>query len=204
VNGQARTNGGKKRGLTPTYIPRLMPIGMIVILLMILIPILREKKTPPNPLAQVEPPLAMVRSETGFASTDSLIDEALRDFGKKNYTEATHLLSKVYFYWNVQIRTGKMKSYPEDLRYYLGLSELFRGRPDRAVPYLEAEHEAMPFEEKYAWYLAHAYIALGEYAKARGMLERVVRIGDAHAEEARRTIERLPPAADSTSAPRSR
>jgi len=182
----------RRKGLRPTYIPRLMPVGMILILLMILVPVLREKKPATNRLALVEPPLAMRYYATGHASTDSLMNEALRDFGRKDYAEATHLLTKVYFYWSVQIRTGKMKVYPEDLRYYLGLSEFFRGRPDRAVPYLEAEAKANPFEEKYSWYLAHAYIAVGNYPKARETLAQVVRIADPRAAEAESTLKLLP------------
>jgi len=203
LNSEAKAGEGKKMGLKPTYIPRLMPVGMIIIMLMILIPMLREEKRSVRELAQVEAPLAMKLYSTGYASTDSLLNEALRNFGRKEYTEATHLLTKVYFYWTVQIREGRLKSYPDDLRFYLGLSEFYRGRPDRAAPYLEAEARANPFEEKYAWYLAHVYIALGKDDRAREMLEAVVRIGDKLSIEAQAKMRALSPKGDSSSsAPR--
>jgi len=203
VNREAKTSGTPSSGLKPTYIPRLMPLGMIIILLAILIPSLREKKPNISDLARVEPPLAMNFYSTGYASTDSLLNEALRHFGRKDYTEATHLLTKVYFYWNAQIRDGRMKSYPEDLRFYLGLSEFYRGRPDRAEPYLEAEAMANPFEEKYAWYLAHVCIARGEYDKARELFARVVKIGGKLSVAAQTQLEALTPRDHSSSnAPR--
>jgi tetratricopeptide (TPR) repeat protein len=192
VNREAETSGKKPWELKPTYIPRLMPVGMIIILLAILIPVLREKKPGSSELTRIEAPLAMKRYSTGYASTDSLLNEALRDFGRKNYTEAAHLLTKVYFYWTVQIREGQMKSYPDDLRFYLGLAEFYRGRPDRAAPYLEEEAKASPYEDKYAWYLAHVYISQGNYAGARETLERVVKIDGRHAAEARGKMKLLP------------
>ena len=44
MNRETETSDKKPWSLKPTYIPRLMPVGMIVILLAILIPVLREKK----------------------------------------------------------------------------------------------------------------------------------------------------------------
>jgi len=199
VNSDAATSEGKQKGLKPTYIPRLMLVGMIVILLMILIPVLREKKPVMSRLALVEPPLAMKYYSTGFATTDSLLNAALRDFGEKNYTEAAHLLTKVYFYWSVHIREGELHEYPEDLRFYLGLSEFYRGHPERAAPYLELEEKASPYDERFPWYLAHVYIAEGDFAKAREKLERVVKIGEKHAADAQRKIQLLPAAVDSSS-----
>lgn len=192
MNREAKTNEKKSFELKPTYIPRLMPVGMIIILLAMLIPVLREKKPAVSELARVEAPLAMKFYSTGYASTDSLLNAALRHFGRKDYTEAAHLLTKVYFYWGVQIREGRMKSYPEDLRFYLGLAEFYRGRPDRAAPYLEEEAKANPDDAKSSWYLAHAYIALGDYGRAHSALESVVKIGGPHAAEAQSKMKLLP------------
>jgi hypothetical protein len=146
---------------------------MIVILLAILVPVLRGKKPETASIPAVEPPLAMKRYATGFAASDSLMNDALRAFGRADYEAAARILSKVHFYWSVEISEGRMKSYPEDLRFYLGLAELYRGRPDRAAPYLEAESSESLYEEKYAWYLAHAYAARGDTARARETLRRV-------------------------------
>jgi tetratricopeptide (TPR) repeat protein len=199
VNSEVEAKENKQKGLRPTYLPRLMLAGMIVILLMILIPVLRERKPAVNRLAFVEPPLAMKYYSTGYATTDSLLNSALRDFGQKNYNEAAHLLSKVYFYWSVQVREGRIRAYPEDLRFYLGLSEFYRGHPELAAPYLESEEKASPFDERFPWYLAHVYIAEGDLAKAREELEQVVKIGEKHASEAQEKMRLLPAAADSSS-----
>jgi tetratricopeptide (TPR) repeat protein len=194
VNREAETSGEKKPWrLKPTYIPRLMPVGMIIILLAILIPLLREKKPDVAVIPPVDPPLAMKHYATDFPASDSLMNDALRSFGKKDYETAARILSKVHFYWNVQIREGKIKSYPEDLRFYLGLAEFYRGRPDRAAPYLEAELQESPYEEKYAWYLAHVYAAQGDTTRTRETLERIVKIGDSHAAEAEGMLKTLAP-----------
>jgi tetratricopeptide (TPR) repeat protein len=169
-----------------------MPVGMIIILLAILIPVLREKKPDTAALTPVDPPLAMKRYSTGFPASDSLMNDALRSFGMKDYEAAARILTKVHFYWNVQIREGTIKSYPEDLRFYLGLAEFYRGRPDRAAPYLEAELQENPYEERYAWYLAHVYSAQGDTARTRETLERIVKIGDPHAAEADSMLKLLP------------
>ncbi len=189
----ATQNGDtKKKGLKPTYIPRLMPVGMIVILLAILIPVLRGKKPEPAAVPTVEPPLAMKRYASGFAATDSLMNDALRSFGGKDYEAAARILAKVHFYWSVEIREGRMKSYPEDLRFYLGLAEFYRGRPDRAAPYLEAESSEKPYEEKYAWYLAHVYAAEGDTARTRETLRRIVKINESLAPKAAELLRRSP------------
>jgi tetratricopeptide (TPR) repeat protein len=161
-----------------------MPVGMIVILLAILVPVLREKKPGAAGLPPVDPPLAMKLYATAYPASDSLMNDALRSFGRKDYETAARILTKVHFYWDVQVREGKVKAFPEDLRYYLGLAEFYRGRPDRAAPYLEAESRANPYEEKYAWYLAHVYAAQGDTARTRETLERVVKMNETLAPKA--------------------
>ncbi|MCX5753575.1 MAG: tetratricopeptide repeat protein [Candidatus Krumholzibacteria bacterium] len=192
MNREAETSGNKPWRLKATYIPRLMPVGMIVILLAILLPELMERKPDAAGLPQVDPPLAMKRYSTNFPASDSLMNDALRCFGRKDYEAAARILSKVHFYWNVQIREGKTKFYPEDLRFYLGLAEFYRGRPDRAAPFLEAESRDNPHEEKYAWYLAHVYSALGDTARSRETLERIVSLNETLAPKAADILGKLP------------
>jgi tetratricopeptide (TPR) repeat protein len=187
--------GKKKR--RASYIPWMMPIGGIIILLALLIPQLVDKRYEYRGLAGVEPPLALKRYETGYATTDSLLNTALRMFSQKDYADAARLLSKVNFYWTVRIREGKKLSYPEDLRFYLGLAEAYRGHPEIGAPYLEEEERANPYEQKYPWYLAHVYMALGRYADARAELEKVVRLEGSLAPEAGRTMRELPGKSDS-------
>ncbi len=200
MNDETRKSSKK---LKSTYLPRLMPVGGIIVLLALLLPLLTGKKQENRPaprfgmkpenraLAAVEPPLAMKIYKTGYTSTDSLLNKALRNFSRKDYDEAAYLLNKVYFYWNVQVREKRMASYPEDLQFYLGLAEFYRGRPDKGAPFLEAEERANRFEGKYPWYLAHLYIAEGRYDKAREKLERVVQLGGDLASEAGKKLQRL-------------
>ena len=192
MNRQSETSESKPWRLKPTYIPRLMPVGMIIILLAILIPVLKEKKPGVAGLPPIDPPLAMKHYSTGFGASDSLMNDALRGFDRKDYDAAARILSKVHFYWNVQVREGKVKSYPEDLRFYLGLAEFYRGHPDRAAPHLEAESRENPYEEKYAWYLAHVYSAQGDTVRTHETLERIVRMNETLAPKAAEILRKLP------------
>lgn len=184
----------KKKRFKDTYIPRLMPAGAAVILLMILIPILRQDRGGPAKLAAVEPPLAMKIYATGYSSLDTLLNDGLRGFGRGDYQEASRLLGKAHFLWTVKLREGSEEPYPEDLRFYLGLAEHYRGFPARGIPHLEDERRDNPYEEKYPWYLAHLYLAGGQTAKAREALERVAAIGGKHAAEASALLAKLPAA----------
>jgi tetratricopeptide (TPR) repeat protein len=192
VNREAKASGREPWRLKPTYIPRLMPVGMIIILLALLIPVLREKKPAMSELARVEAPLVLKRYSTGHTITDSLLNEGLRRFARKDYTEATRLLTNVHFHWTVQIREGREGSYPVDLRFFLGLAEFYRGRADRAASYLEEEAREDPNDGKYAWYLAHAYIARADYARARSALASVMKTGGPYAAEAEDKLKLLP------------
>jgi tetratricopeptide (TPR) repeat protein len=181
----------------PTYIPRLMPIGGIVILLMMLLPQLREKGPARRPPISVEPPLAMKMYDTGYAKTDSLLNAGLRYFSEKRYEDAARVLSKVHFYWSAAIREKRFSSYPEDLLFYLGLAHFYRGYPKLAAPLLEEGEQANPFDNKYPWYLAHVYLAERRPDEARGEFEKVVKLGGAHSDEAREKIAALSARPDS-------
>lgn len=191
MNSNPETSEKREKGLKPTYIPRLMPVGGIVILLALLVPMLMGKRHTANERAAVEPPPAMKRYATGDGRIDSLLNEGLRAFGAENYDEAARLLTQAHFYCTVKIREGEAPSYPEDHRFFLGLAEFYRGRPDRAAPYIEEEERANPIEEKYPWYLAHIYAAEGRNDAARGKLEKVVQSGGSLAPRAREEIKGL-------------
>jgi len=180
------------KGLKETYIPRMMPIGGIIILLALLLPLLMGKKHEDGGLAKVEPPLAMKMYATGYASIDSLLNEGLRHFGRREYEDAARMLAEAHFFWSVKIREGSQEPYPEDLRFYLGLSEFYRGYPAKGAPYLEEEERAHPYEARYPWFLAHCYIAQGRFEGARTELEKVVRLGGSWSAEAREKLRRLP------------
>lgn len=191
MTGETRTSTKIFRKPKDTYIPRLMPVGAIIILLMILIPVLREERRDRQALSAVDPPLPMAVYSTGHARLDSLANEGLRSFGRREYDHAARLLAEAHFHWTVMMRERGTERYPEDLRFYFGLAHLYRGRPDLAAPLLEAEERDGAFEAKYPWYLAHVYLALARPGDARTALERVVAIGGDFAEEARAAIARL-------------
>ena len=189
MNDKAAEN---KKQLKPTYLPRMMPIGGIIILLALLIPLLMGKKHEYRGLASVEPPLAMKIYATGYTSIDSLLNDGLRSFSRKNYEEAARLLTKAHFYWTVKIREGSQEPYPEDLRFYIGLSEFYRGYPAKGAPYLEEEERANRYEAKYPWYLAHLYIAQVRYGDARNELEKVIALNGSYSREAQTKVQQLP------------
>jgi len=182
----------------PTYIPRIMPIGGIAILLMLLIPQLIDRGPARRAPQPVEPPLTMKIYDTGYASTDSLLNAGLRCFGEKRYDDAARVLSKVHFYWSVGIREKRLASYPEDLLFYLGLAHFYRGFPNLAAPLLEEGERASPFDEKYPWYLGHVYLAQRRYDPARGEFEKVIKLGGSLSDKAREKIKSLPASSPTT------
>ncbi len=174
-----------------TYLPRLMPVGAAIILLMILVPMLREGRRKPFSPAAVEPPLAMSLYSTGHARLDSLANEGLRHFGRREYERAARFLAEAHFHWNVRVREGVAERYPEDLRFYLGLAHFYRGRPEQGAPLIEEEELGNPFGGKYPWFLANVYFALGRKDAGRAKLERAAALGEAYAPEARAALEAL-------------
>ena len=174
-----------------TYLPRLMPAGAALILLIILVSVLREERSSGRSAPTVEPPLAMTLYATDNKSLDSLANEGLRHFGRREYERAARFLAEAHFHWTVMIQEGAAERYPDDLRFYLGLAHLYRGRPELGAPLIEEEERGDAFDGKYPWYLAHAYLALGRPNEARAELERVAAIGDSFAAEADRELRRL-------------
>lgn len=170
----------------------MMPIGGIIILLLLLLPQILHKAPNRRELSRVEPPVVPKVFATGYAKSDSLLNAGLNAFSRKDYEEASRLLSKVQFYWSVSIREERMKSYPEDLLFYLGLSDFYRGHPELAAPLLAAEEKGNPVDERYPWYLAHVYIALGRYGDARAELEKVVTLGGRLSAQSRLKLKSLP------------
>jgi len=92
----------------------------------------------------------------------------------------------------VKIREGSQEPYPEDLRFYIGLAEFYRGYPAKGAPYLEEEERANRYEAKYPWYLAHLYIAQVRYGDARNELEKVIALNGSYSREAQTKVQQLP------------
>lgn len=168
-----------------------MPIGAAIILLMVLLPIMREKHRANESAKSIEPPLALKTYSTDYVRLDSLMNEGIRRFGRKDYDSAARLLAEAHFYFKVLVQEKQEPRYPEDLRFFYGLAELYRGRADQAVPLLEQERLEAPSQAKYSWYLAHAYMALGRIEDARAELERVVSLGGEFEKDARSELASL-------------
>lgn len=179
-----------KRG-KDTYIPRIMPLGAALILLMILVPLMRERHRANETAKSIEPPLAMISYSTGHERLDSLMNEGIRRFGRRDYESSARLLAEAHFYWKVLVQEKQEPRYPEDLRFFYALAQLYRGRADQAVPLLEEERLEAPTQVKYSWYLAHAYLALDRIEDARAELEHIVSMGGEFDREARMKLSSL-------------
>ena len=170
---------------------RIAYAATIVVLLLLLIPAIRGKKDDLEKLSQVEPPLAMKVFDTGYEGIDSLLNDGIRAFGKRDYELAAWKLSKAHFYLSVKIKEGEISGYPEELLLYLGLSQFYMGRNEEAAELIAEGEKGFPDDERYPWYLAHTYIALSRVNDAKAELERVVDMGGELSEKAKAKLERL-------------
>lgn len=174
------------------FLARLAPLAAIVVLAMILAPQLCDRHPLKDKIYYVEPPIAMKGYRAGSGQIDTLFEKGLREFGREHYEEAGRLLTKALFFASVGIKEKKMTLYPSDLRFFLGLAQFYRGKGVKGIPLLEEEEAESPGEEKYPWYLAHLYMAVGRNDDARVRLERVIALGGPRAPKAREKLARLP------------
>jgi tetratricopeptide (TPR) repeat protein len=174
-----------------SFLIRFVPIAAIVVLLMFLIPLLRNRHPLEDKPFYIEPPIAMQGSRIRFGRIDTLVNRGLRHFDRGNYEEATRILSKAHFLATVKIKEKEATLYPVDLRFYLGLSHFYRGDAGKGIPFLEEEEKEARSAEKYPWYLAHLYLAANQPDKARAAFERVVELDGAFAGKALQKIDRL-------------
>lgn len=159
------------------FLTRLVPLAVIVVMLMLLLPHLKQRAPVSERFATVEPPLALQTYNTVSDSLNTLLYEGLKHFGRKDYDEAARLLAQAHFFCSVKVKEKKLHSYPRDLRFYLGLAYYYRDQAAAGIPLLEEEEGDAPDKEKYPWYLAHLYLAAGDNVKAEEKLERVITLG---------------------------
>jgi tetratricopeptide (TPR) repeat protein len=178
------------------FISRYVPLALIAVLLIMLLPQLAERPRDSNTKTGPEPPVPLTLYRTNNAWMDSLSNEGLRYFGAGDWNNAVRLLGEAHFHYSVMIREGFAGRYPEDLRFYLGLSQYYRDQVETGIELLEEEEEDDPLEPKYPWYLALIRLAGGDSLAARKHLERVVRLDGRYAAEAEEILGKFPDTAE--------
>ncbi len=167
-----------------SFLSRYIPLALIAVLLIMLLPQLFERRPAPERDIAPEPPPALTIYRSENAWVDSLGNEGLRRFGAGEWNDAVRLLGEAHFHYSVMLREGFADRYPDDLRFYLGLSQYYRGMPEEGIALIEEEAGDDPLESKYPWYLGLIRLALGDTLAARERLESVVRLGGPYAEKA--------------------
>jgi tetratricopeptide (TPR) repeat protein len=187
------SNDGNAHGRKPpfAFLSRYVQLAVIAVLLIMLLPQLAEKSPAPRKALDIDPPVALVIYRSGHAQLDSLGNEGLESFNRKEWNRAVRLLGEAHLHYSVMIKEQMGFGYPDDLRFYLGLSYAYRGRLEKGIPLLEEEAADNPIEAKYPWYLAHLYLAAQDTEKARTYFERIVRLGGLYAEEADEALQRI-------------
>jgi tetratricopeptide (TPR) repeat protein len=189
MNEQPRTD--KKRPPF-SFLSRYAPLAAIVVLLIFLVPQLAKRPPAEEELPGIEPPLPLAVYRTGSERVDSLIEKGMQSFGRGDWGRSVRYLGEAHFHLTVMIREGYADGYPEDLRFFLGLAHVYRGRRNEGLPLIAEEARENRIEPKYSWYLANIYLAYGDYERARERFEAVVRIGTQYSEEAGVELEGLP------------
>ena len=175
-----------------SFLSRYAPLAAIIVLLIYLVPQLATRTPTEDKLPGIEPPLTLTLYRTGHEKVDSLIEKGMQSFGRRDWGISVRYLSEAHFHVTVMISEGYTHKYPEDLRFFLGLAHVYRGRRHEGLSLIAEEARENRIEPKYSWYLSNIYLAYGDYERAREHLETVVRIGTRYAEEARVELERLP------------
>ncbi len=126
----------------------------------------------------VTPPASARISPVGMADIDSIIAGGSEAFRSEDYDEAARLLSRARFFIRSGISEGKFEAMPTNLDLVLGLSEFYRGYPDRAVAYLSEAAREEPGDCDCALYLGLVHLSRGEKKPAREFLERAAASDD--------------------------
>ena len=173
------------------FLSRYVPLAAIAVLLIMLLPQLVRRQPASRDGAGPEPPVVLTLYRTERARMDSLSNEGLRYFSAENWNDAVRLLGEAHFHYSVMIREGFEGRYPDDLRFYLGLSHYYRGQTEKGIALLEEEAEDDPLEPKYRWYLALIHLAGDDPHAAMEDLERIVRLGGDYSGEAREMLGKI-------------
>lgn len=186
--------GTDNRGSKPpfAFLSRYIPLALIAILLIMLLPQLADRNPGvPKKEARPAPPVPLTLYRTAYARLDSLGNEGLRRFGAGDWNNAVRLLGEAHFHYSVMFREGFEGRYPEDLRFYLGLAQYYRGRFEEGIALIGEEAGDDPLQPKYSWYLALICLAEKDTLAARQHLERVARLGGRYAADADELLGRI-------------
>jgi len=174
-----------------SFLSKYAPLAAIILLLIFLVPQLAKRPPAEEEPPGLEPPLPLTVYRTGYERVDSLLEKGMQSFGRRDWAKSVRYLGEAHFHVTVMINEGYAKKYPEDLRFFLGLAHVYRGRRHEGLPLIAEEARENRIEPKYPWYLANIYLSYGDYELAREQLEAVARIGTRYSEEAAIELERL-------------
>ena len=140
---------------------------------------------------EVRPPVSAGIPYIGFAEIDTVIAGANEAFEKKDYDEASRLLTRARFFIHSGISEGSFDSMPRNLDLVLGLSDFYRGFPLKGILYVTIAAEADPQNETYAWYLSLMHLSQKNKVDAKMWLERTATIGGVYSESAKTALEKM-------------
>ncbi len=140
---------------------------------------------------EVRPPVSSGIQYIGFAEIDTVIAGANEAFEKKDYDEASRLLTRARFFIHSGISEGSFDSVPRNLDLVLGLSDFYRGFPLKGILYVTIAAEADPQNETYSWYLGLMHLSQKNRKEARMWLERTAAMGGVYSESAKTALEEM-------------
>lgn len=170
----------------------------LVILLLTYFLFLRDpdlaKKVPVRPeslqeamgrLAQVDAP-AYLSSDTAVEKASSALEKfqaGMQRYSEERFEEAVPLLEEAAVLDPAHLPTT----------FYLGISLLMTGHPNRAIAQLSrlTEPDTNPYAHESHWYTAKAFLAKGDLDAATKKLEIVIASGGVYSPEARRLLRQV-------------
>ncbi len=169
--------------LAPIPVGIRVAAGSIVVTVALLLFILPSRKNY-NDLVHLAP--AAYKEFTlrnQVAAEQQLFSEAMTFYQKKDYTAAIPKLRQVH------------EEYPKLLAasFYLGVCLLLENQPRAAIPYLQtvAQRGDAYYQEASNWYLANAFLLLGEVQQSRARLELVLQQTGSHYDQAEKLLSAL-------------
>ncbi len=140
---------------------------------------------------RIPPPASLSIPPVNYAEIDTILAGGVAAFNRHDYEEAARLLSRARFFIKAGVSEGAFSGIPENLDLAIGLSELYRGRDERAVESLEKAVSDYPLDETAAWYLALVCIETGDRERAKSALEKVAAMGGVYSVSAKERLRGL-------------
>jgi hypothetical protein len=137
----------------------------------------------------VSPPSRAGIPYVGFAEIDSIIAGGADAFEKGDYDGSAALLARARFFIASGIREGRFAGMPRNLELILGLSQYYRGYPEKGIEMVMGAAEAEPRSEICSWYLGRMLLSEGDAEGARKYLERTAALGGMYSESAKTILE---------------